>query len=76
MSKAHGVERLRQLTGAERVVVFGDNLNDIAMMQCADVAVAVDNALPQTKAVANIIIGSNNSDAVARYILEDFDKNQ
>lgn len=76
VSKAHGVERLRQLTGAERVVVFGDNLNDIAMMQCADVAVAVDNALPQTKAVANIIIGSNNSDAVARYILEDFDKNQ
>ncbi|MGN0224039.1 MAG: HAD-IIB family hydrolase [Muribaculaceae bacterium] len=76
VSKAHGVERLRQLTGADRVVVFGDNLNDIAMMQCADVAVAVDNALPQTKAVANIIIGSNNSDAVARYILEDFDKNQ
>ena len=76
VSKAHGVERLRQLTGAERVVVFGDNLNDIAMMQCADVAVAVENALPQTKAVANVIIGANNSDAVARYILEDFDKNQ
>lgn len=76
VSKAHGVTRLRQLTGAERVVVFGDNLNDIAMMQQADEAVAVENALPQTKAVAHRIIGTNNSDAVARYIQEDFTKNK
>ncbi len=72
VSKAEGVARLKAATGADRVVAFGDNLNDIAMLREADVAVAVENALPEVKAVADIVIGRNNDDAVARYIAEDF----
>ena len=72
VSKAEGVARLKAALGADRVVAFGDNLNDIAMLREADVAVVVDNALPEVKAVADIIIGCNNDDAVARYIAEDF----
>lgn len=71
VSKAAGIERLRSRLGADRVVVFGDNLNDIPMMRVADVAVAVGNALPETKAAADVVIGSNNEDAVARWIAED-----
>ncbi len=72
VSKAEGIKRLKALTGADRVVAFGDNLNDIAMLKEADVAVAVENALPETKAVADVIIGRNTDDAVAHYIAEDF----
>lgn len=75
VSKAAGIERLRQITGAERVVAFGDNLNDIAMLRAADVGVAVGNALDEVKAAADVVIGPNTDDAVARYILEDFEKN-
>ncbi|MDO4319319.1 MAG: HAD hydrolase family protein [Bacteroidales bacterium] len=75
VSKASGIERLRSRLGADRVVAFGDNLNDIPMLQAADVAVAVDNALPQTKAVADIIIGDNDHDAVARWIADDYRRN-
>ena len=60
--------------GADRLTVFGDNLNDIPMMQVADCAIAVENALPEVKAVAHEIIGPNTSDSVARYILKDFDR--
>lgn len=74
VSKAAGIERLRQITGADRVVAFGDNLNDIAMLRAADVGVAVGNALDEVKAAADVVIGPNTSDAVARYILEDFEK--
>lgn len=72
VSKAEGVRRLRDRLGVERVVAFGDNLNDIPMLRVADVAVAVDNALPETKAAADVIIGPNTADSVALYIEEDF----
>ncbi|MDE6300678.1 MAG: Cof-type HAD-IIB family hydrolase [Muribaculaceae bacterium] len=71
VSKANGVRHLRELVGADRVVAFGDNLNDIPMLREADVAVAVENALPEVKAVADVVIGSNDDDAVARFIAED-----
>jgi hydroxymethylpyrimidine pyrophosphatase-like HAD family hydrolase len=49
--------------------VYGDNLNDLPMMAVADLAVAVDNALPQVKEAAHITIVANSDDAVARHIL-------
>lgn len=72
VSKAAGVERLRELTRADRVVAFGDNLNDIPMLQAADVAVVVGNALPEVKAVADVVIGPNTDNSVARFIASDF----
>lgn len=69
-SKANGIHTLRNLCGADRVVVFGDNLNDLSMFETADIAVAVDNALPEVKKKADIIIESHNHDAVARFILD------
>lgn len=71
VSKAHGIDMLRTLTGAGRVVAFGDNLNDIPMLQAADVAVAVENAHPQVKEVADIVIGPNRDDSVVRFIESD-----
>lgn len=75
VSKAAGIGRLRQKIHADRLVAFGDNLNDIPMLRMADVAVAVGNALPEVKAIADIVIGSNNEDAVARAIC-DFESSQ
>lgn len=70
-SKRYGIRRLKALTGAQRVVVFGDNLNDLPMMEEADLAVAVSNALPEVREKAHIIIGSQDDDAVAAFILDD-----
>lgn len=70
VSKAAAVGRLKAATGADRLIVFGDNLNDLPMMAAADLAVAVDNALPQVKDAADIVIGSNTADSVARFIQE------
>ena len=72
ISKAEAVKRLAKSVNADRIVVFGDNLNDIPMLQVADAAVAVGNALPEVKDVADVVIGDNTTDAVARYIAEDF----
>lgn len=67
-SKANAVRKLKAATGADKIVAFGDNLNDLPLLRMADVAIAVENAVDEVKAEADIIIGPNTSDAVARYI--------
>ena len=67
-SKAAAIRDLARQLGAGRVVVFGDNRNDIAMMQAADFSVAVDNAFTEVKSVASEVIGPNTADSVARWI--------
>ncbi|MDE6498954.1 MAG: Cof-type HAD-IIB family hydrolase [Muribaculaceae bacterium] len=72
VSKAAAIEQVKARMGAERVVVFGDNLNDLPMFAVADVAVAVANALPQVREAAHVVIGPNTADSVARFIESDF----
>lgn len=71
VSKAAAVQAMARECRADRVVVFGDNLNDLSMLAVADVAVAVANAQPAVLAAADRVIGRNSEDAVARFIAED-----
>ena len=70
VSKCVGVRELRALTGAERVVAFGDNGNDVGMFEAADVRIAVGNATQELKALADRVIGPHDADSVAREICE------
>lgn len=70
-SKAAAIRCLAREVGAARVVVFGDNLNDIAMLQAADYSVAVENAFPEVKAIASEVIGPNTAHSVAHWIEAD-----
>ena len=70
-SKAAAIRNLAHEVGAGRVVVFGDNRNDIAMLQSADHSVAMGNAFPEVKAAASEVIGPNTADSVARWIEQD-----
>ena len=72
-TKARAIKRLAARVGADRIVVFGDNLNDLSMMGIADWSVAVANAVPEVKMAADEVIGSNEADAVPRYILEQLE---
>ena len=68
-SKAHGMEKLKELLHCDRVVVFGDALNDLPMFKAADEAYAVTNAAEELKQAATGIIGSNEEDGVADWLL-------
>ncbi len=70
-SKAGAIRELARQVDADRVVVFGDNRNDIAMMQAADHSVAVGNAFAEVKAAASEVIGPNIEDSVAHWIEKD-----
>lgn len=72
VSKATAVLELKQALGAEELIVFGDNYNDIPMMRVADRAIAVGNAMPEVREAANEVIGPNSTDSVARCIASMF----
>lgn len=74
VDKASAILRLKKHVKADRVVVFGDNLNDLPMMNCADLSAAVANGLPEVREKADIVIGRNVDNAVARFIKYDFQK--
>ena len=61
---------MAERTGAEWVTVFGDNLNDLPMMEVADEAVAVANAMPEVIERADTVIEAKQRGICGRYILE------
>ena len=73
-SKANSAKCVKEIVGAGCITAFGDNLNDIKMLQGADIAVAVSNAVPQVKEIADVIIGTNNEDSVVNFIAQNVDK--
>jgi Cof subfamily protein (haloacid dehalogenase superfamily) len=52
------------------VVAFGDDVNDVEMVAEAGIGVAMDNAVPEVKAVADRITATNDEDGVA-LVLEE-----
>ena len=70
-SKANSAKDVVKFIGAEHIVAFGDNLNDLVMLGNADTAVAVENSVSQVKEIADIIIGNNNDDSVVKFIEND-----
>lgn len=46
------------------IVSIGDGLNDLSMLEVAEVAIAMDNAHPSIKEMADIISINNNEDGV------------
>ena len=71
-SKASAIKHLKEYYQCDRVIAFGDGLNDIEMFQMADEAYAVENAVPELKAIATGIIDGNYHDGVAKWLKENF----
>ena len=69
-SKLNAMQFLRQAYGYTSVTCFGDNLNDLPLFAGCERCLAVANALPEVKDRADILIGSNTEDGVARWLSE------
>ena len=71
--KSKGIKTLVEMTGhkLENLTVFGDHINDIKMLQLAGTGVAVANGEEELRQHADTIIGSNQEDAVVKYLLKN-----
>lgn len=52
----------------EDVIAIGDNVNDKEMIENAGLGVAMGNSSPDMKAIADVVVGDNNSEGVAEVI--------
>ena len=69
-TKAEAIKQLKKLWNCDRVVSFGDAINDIPMFEISDECYAVENAVDELKAMATGIIDSNENDGVAKWLQE------
>jgi len=59
------LEMVHLLKGNEKdIVVFGDGLNDISMIDQAPLGIAMGNAIDEVKVVANFITKRNDDDGI------------
>ena len=70
VTKANAMLELKEMLGCDRVVCFGDGLNDLSLFAAADEGYAVANAVDELKQAATAVIGGNDEDGVARWLLE------
>ena len=70
-TKAKAILKLKKLWNCDRVVSFGDAVNDIPMFEISDECYAVENAVEELKAIATGVIGSNEEDGVAEWLKEN-----
>ncbi len=71
-SKANGIKYLRNEYGFDEIVCFGDNLNDITMFGESDIKIAVGNAVPELKELADFVTLPNENDGVAVWLDENY----
>lgn len=67
-TKANAALRMKKMLGCERIVAFGDHVNDLDLFAIADECYAVGNAVEELKAAATSVIGTNDEDGVARWL--------
>jgi Cof subfamily protein (haloacid dehalogenase superfamily) len=75
VTKAAGLAWLCEQTGitADEVIAFGDMPNDLPLLTWAGHSVAMGNAHPAVRAVADEVTRTNDEDGVARYLRELFE---
>ena len=76
--KATGLSKLIEHLGIERsqVMACGDEANDLSMIEWAGLGVAMQNAVPEVKAVANVVTPMTNDEeavawAIEKYVLKE-----
>ena len=75
-TKAKAIQFMEQHLGisAEQVIAFGDNFNDLDMLQYAGLSVAMGNAPDAIKQAAKEVTATNNEDGIALVLNRVFGK--
>lgn len=71
-SKKNALKKLVRMMECEELVVFGDNLNDLSMIEIADRSYAPENALLEVKQVVTEVLADCDRDGVARFLKDEW----
>ena len=63
----------RFLPGAE-IIAFGDNVNDLLMLEHAHRAICVDNAVTELRSISDQVIGHHAEESVIQFLESDIER--
>ncbi len=75
VTKANAIKQLKEYFQCDKLIVFGDGINDVDMFELADECYAVENAVAKLKDISTQIIGGNDEDGVAKWLNEHYARN-
>ena len=72
--KATGLSKLISHLGIDQsqVMACGDEANDLSMIEWAGLGVAMQNAVPEVKAVANVVTPMTNDEEAVAWAIEEY----
>ncbi|MGV2516493.1 UNVERIFIED_CONTAM: Cof-type HAD-IIB family hydrolase, partial [Bacillus subtilis] len=73
-NKAVGLQKISEYYDVprERIIAFGDEDNELEMLEFAGCGVAMGNGIDEFKQIANRRTATNEEDGVARFLREYF----
>lgn len=71
-SKKNALKKLIELLKIDELVVFGDNLNDLSMIEIADRSYAPGNALDEVKNLVTEVLEDCDHDGVAKFLKNEW----
>ena len=73
-TKLNGISKVLNTfkISSEEAIFFGDDNDDLEAIKTCGIGVAVQNAIPEVKAAADVVIGANDNDSVAEFLLNFF----
>lgn len=56
----------------EHIMAFGDDFADIGMISLCGAGIAMGNAIQDVKRIADVVIGTNDDEGIAKYLVNTF----
>src|SRR5699024_9071174 len=74
VNKATAIQQVAKEFGIskERIIAFGDETNDLAMIDYAGVGVAMGNAVDELKTVAKHVTDTNENNGIGQFLADYF----
>lgn len=72
-SKKNALLKLKEMIHSDEIVVFGDNFNDLSMIELSDRSYAPTNALPEVKEQVTEVLGDCDHDGVAEFLEKEWE---
>jgi Cof subfamily protein (haloacid dehalogenase superfamily) len=70
-TKGNAILKLKEMLKCNKIITFGDAINDISMFRISDECYAVNNAVDELKKYSTGVINSNDEDGVAHWLEEN-----
>jgi hydroxymethylpyrimidine pyrophosphatase-like HAD family hydrolase len=67
-NKGNAAIKLKEILNCDKIISFGDAINDIHIFHISDECYAVENAVEELKNKSTGIILSNDNDGVAKWL--------